>query len=122
MFRTRKQTAELRLLGTESHTDLREELIHEGGVVHGDLHLVVILIACLRGIRGAAASEEQHQRLQRAGRGARDGLTFVFCFRCQQRQQSLRIIVLSPQLENHRLAQGWANFWTLWWSTMDCQI
>lgn len=29
------------------HTDLTKEVIHEGGIVHGNLHLIIILITCL---------------------------------------------------------------------------
>lgn len=69
------------------------------------------------GVRGAAPAVA-------AGRTWRATVLHLFFvrLRCQQRQQRLRIIVLSPQLENHCVAQGWVNFWTLWWTTMDCQI
>lgn len=85
LFPQWKQTAELWLLGTNSHTDLREELIHEGGVVHGDLHLVVILIACLR---------DQSSSDCRGLAMACDGYFacfFVLRLECQQQRQHFRI-------------------------------
>lgn len=27
--------------------DLTKEVVHEGGVVHGNLHLVIVLVTCL---------------------------------------------------------------------------